>query len=213
MVIDPGHNGANGANPSIINATVDAGFGQTKACNTTGTSTDDGYSEHAFTWAVANRVRSLLQASGVTVVMTRDSDDGVGPCVNKRAAVGNSAGAAAVVSIHGDGAAAGDQGFYAMTSVRLPNGAAVGAQSTELATAVRDALVGAGATPSNYVGSQGLWKRDDLAGLNLSTVPTTMLELGNMRDAQDAAFMKSDAGQDVLAAGIAQGILAWLGTR
>ena len=39
--------------------------------------------------------------------MTRDSDDGVGPCVNKRAAFGNDANAAAVVSIHGDGDDAG----------------------------------------------------------------------------------------------------------
>ena len=51
----PGHNGANGANPGIINALVDAGFGQTKPCNTTGTSTNAGYSEHEFTWGVATR--------------------------------------------------------------------------------------------------------------------------------------------------------------
>lgn len=210
VVIDPGHNGANGENPSIVNAQVDAGFGDTKPCNTTGTSTNAGYPEHAFTWAVAGRVRDLLSASGVTVVMTRDSDDGVGPCVNERAAIGNEAGADAVVSLHGDGSAAGDRGFYAMTSERLPNGETVGTESVELATAVRDGLIAAGASPSNYVGTDGLWKRDDLAGLNLSQVPTTMVELGNMRDADDAAFMKSDAGQDALAAGIAQGILDWL---
>ncbi len=207
VVIDPGHNGANGANPSVINAPVDAGFGQTKPCNTTGTSTDDGYAEHRFTWAVANRVADLLRAQGVTVVMTRDSDDGVGPCVNERARIGNTSGADAVVSIHGDGAAAGDRGFYAMTAERLPAGAAVGEASLALAGAVRDGLVAAGAEPSNYLGSDGLWQRADLAGLNLSEVPTTMLELGNMRDAQDAAFMTSDAGQDLLAAGIAQGVL------
>jgi N-acetylmuramoyl-L-alanine amidase len=207
VVLDPGHNGANGANLSIINAPVDAGFGETKACNTTGTSTDDGYPEHRFTWSVANRVEALLVASGVTVVMTRESDDGVGPCVNERARIGNEAGADAVVSIHGDGSAVGDRGFYAMTSERLPHGREVGDASLALAAAVRDGLVAAGAEPSNYLGSDGLWKRDDLAGLNLSRVPTTMLELGNMRDPQDAAFMASDAGQDLLAAGIAQGIL------
>ena len=103
VVIDPGHNGANGANPGIINALVDAGFGETKACNTTGTSTNAGYPEHEFTWAVANDLQAMLEAQGVTVIMTRDSDDGVGPCVNKRAAIGNNANADAVVSIHGDG--------------------------------------------------------------------------------------------------------------
>ena len=207
VVLDPGHNGANGRNPEIINAEVDAGFGQRKACNTTGTSTNDGYAEHTFTWAVTNRVADLLRASGVEVVLTRESDDGVGPCVDERARIGNESGADVVVSIHGDGSAAGDRGFYAMTSERLPNGEDVGAASRALATSIRDGLVAAGAAPSNYVGSDGLWKRDDLAGLNLSQIPTTMLELGNMRDGQDAAFMVSDAGQDLLAAGIAQGIL------
>ena len=143
----------------------------------------------------------------MTVVLTRQSDDGVGPCVNERARIGNESGADAVVSIHGDGSAAGDRGFYAMTSERLPNGPEVGAASVALARSIRDGLLAQGAEPSNYVGADGLWKRDDLAGLNLSRVPTTMLELGNMRDAQDAAFLKSDAGQDLLASGIAQGIL------
>ena len=89
VVIDPGHNGANSANPDIINALVPAGFGQTKPCNTTGTATNAGYPEHQFTWNVANDLRPILEASGITVVMTRSSDDGVGPCVNDRAAIGN----------------------------------------------------------------------------------------------------------------------------
>ena len=80
-----------------------AGFGQTKPCNTTGTETNDGYPEHQFTWNVANDLRPILEARGITVVMTRGSDDGVGPCVNKRAAIGNDANADVVVSIHGDG--------------------------------------------------------------------------------------------------------------
>ncbi len=211
VVLDPGHNGANGAHPSIINAPVDAGFGRTKACNTTGTETNAGYPEHAFTWAVANDVRTLLEARGVTVIMTRDSDDGVGPCVNVRASIGNDSHADAVVSIHGDGSGAGDRGFYAMTSERDPNGAEMAGRSRSLAAAVRDALVDGGISASNYVGTDGLWKRDDLAGLNLSIVPTTMIEMGNMRDADDATLMKSDAGQLQMARGIANGILDFLG--
>ena len=134
MVIDPGHNGANGAHPEIINQLVDAGFGETKPCNTTGTSTNAGYAEHEFTWAVAGDVKSILENQGVVVVMTRDSDDGVGPCVNERAAIGNDNNAAAVVSIHGDGAASGDRGFYAMTAQRDPAGSDMAALSMDLAS-------------------------------------------------------------------------------
>ena len=211
VVIDPGHNGANGANPDIINALVDAGFGQTKPCNTTGTSTDDGYPEHVFTWGVATRLQSLLQARGFTVVMTRDSDDGVGPCVNKRAAIGNNAGAAAVVSIHGDGDDASARGFYVMTAEQAPAGAAMAAQSDGLAGDMRDALENAGLSASNHLGSAGLWKRNDLAGLNLSTRPTVMIEMGNMRNSADAALMSSSSGQQQMAQGLAAGVGAYLG--
>ncbi len=211
VVIDPGHNGANGANPDIINAPVDAGFGQTKPCNTTGTSTNDGYPEHQFTWGVATRLESILQSRGFTVVMTRDSDDGVGPCVNKRAAIGNDANAAAVVSIHGDGDDGSAQGFYVMTAEQAPAGAAMAAQSDSLAGTMRDALENAGLSPSNHLGSAGLWKRSDLAGLNLSLRPTVMIEMGNMRNSSDAALMSSSAGQQQMAQGLADGVSAYLG--
>jgi N-acetylmuramoyl-L-alanine amidase len=211
VVIDPGHNGANGANPGVINALVDAGFGQTKPCNTTGTSTNAGYTEHEFNWGVATKLQAILSARGYDVRMTRNSDDGVGPCVNKRAAFGNDANAAAVVSIHGDGDDAGAQGFYVMTAAQDPGGAAMAAQSGALAGAMRDALVNAGLSPSNHLGSGGLWKRDDLAGLNLSLRPTVMIEMGNMRNSSDAALMSSSGGQQQMAQGIADGVSAYLG--
>src|SRR4051812_23695200 len=47
IVLDPGHNGANAANPSRLNAPVPAG-GFTKPCNTVGAETNAGYPEHAY---------------------------------------------------------------------------------------------------------------------------------------------------------------------
>ncbi|MET0866134.1 MAG: N-acetylmuramoyl-L-alanine amidase [Nakamurella sp.] len=212
VVIDPGHNGQNAANPGIINAPVDAGFGETKACNTTGTQTNAGYPEHAFTWGVATKLAAILRDNGVTVIMTRPDDDGVGPCVDERAAIGNNANADLVLSIHGDGVDnQSDTGFYVMTAARVPASAAMSARSDQLAVAIRDGLVAGGLSPSNYLGSNGLWDRDDLAGLNLSTRPTVMVESGNMRAASDAALMSSDTGQQKFAQGYANGVLAFLG--
>lgn len=212
VVVDPGHNGLNAANPDIINAPVPDGTGGTKPCNTTGTATNDGYPEHAFTWDVAIRVRDALAARGVTVVMTRPDDAGVGPCVDVRAAIGNDNAATAVVSIHGDGTAAGNRGIYCMESSMQPAGAEIGAQSHTLAAAVKDAVVGTGVLPvSNYFGTVGVGPRSDLAGLNLSQRPTTMCELGNMRDPDDAAVMMSEDGRAQIAAGIAAGVLTYLG--
>src|SRR4029079_4725432 len=56
IVIEPGHNGGNFTHPAQINRLVDAGFGQRKACNTTGTSTNAGYTEAAYTFDVAKRL-------------------------------------------------------------------------------------------------------------------------------------------------------------
>ncbi len=211
VVIDPGHNGGNSDAPDVINALVPAGFGQTKPCNTTGTETNDGYPEHDFTWAVANDLRPLLEAQGITVVMTRDSDDGVGPCVNERAAIGNDNNADVVVSIHGDGDDASAKGFYVMTAEQDPAGPDMASRSQSLAVNVRDGLVDAGLSPSNHLGSDGLWPRNDLAGLNLSVRPTVMIEAGNMRNAADAELMTSGQGQQQVAQGLANGVLSYLG--
>src|SRR5207302_638312 len=106
-----GHNGGNGAHPDAINRLVDIGNG-TKACDTTGTSTDDGYPEHAYTLDVATRAAALLRTAGASVVLTRTDDSGVGPCIDERAGIGNRAGAAVAVSIHADGGPAGGRGFH-----------------------------------------------------------------------------------------------------
>lgn len=211
VVIDPGHNGQNNAHPEIITQQVPAGFGEMKNCNTTGTQTNDGYTESLFNWKTAVRLKEKLEAKGITVKMTRSSNDGVGPCVNERAAIGNDDKADLVISIHGDGN--DDQrvhGFYVMTSERAPAGDAMAALSHRLAKDVRDGLVGDGLSPSNSLGSDGLWARSDLAGLNLSTRPTVMVEMGNMRSPGDAGLMSSSAGQDKIAAGLAAGAVAFL---
>lgn len=211
VVLDPGHNGANAANPAAINRLVPAGRGRTKPCNTTGTATNAGYPEHAFTWDVSVRVRDLLVAQGVDVVLTRPDDNGIGPCVDQRAAIGNQSGALAVVSIHADGSTnANAHGFHVAYSAP-PLNDAQGEPSMRLATTMRDTMSSAGFATATYIGSAGLSPRDDLGGLNLSERPIVLVECGNMRNATEAAAFGSDTGRQSYAAAIAAGILAYLG--
>jgi N-acetylmuramoyl-L-alanine amidase len=102
IVLDPGHNGENFSHPASINRLVNV-ITEMKPCDTTGTETDAGYSEHAFTFNVAMRLARLLRAEGATVILTRHNDHGVGPCITQRAAIGNRAHADAAISIHADG--------------------------------------------------------------------------------------------------------------
>jgi N-acetylmuramoyl-L-alanine amidase len=214
VVLNPGHNGGNAAAPAVIDRQVYAGFGRYKACDTTGTDTDSGYPEHAFNWDVALRVAGILRAHGVRVIFTRTSDTGVGPCVDQRAAIGNHAYVAAVVSIHADGAPASGQGFHVNIDSRTPEGAtpAVVSASHRLSALIHGTLQSSsGLVPSTYIGSDGYYYRDDLAGLNLASRPATFLELGNMKNGHDAALQTSVSGRARIAAAVAAGILRFLG--
>ncbi|EMD22848.1 putative secreted protein [Amycolatopsis azurea DSM 43854] len=210
VVLDPGHNGGNASKPGEINKQVPAGRGKTKPCNTTGTSTNSGYSEHAFTWDVSQRIAQALTAKGIRVVLTRQNDTGVGPCVNERAAIGNDAQADAVVSIHADGSnSAGAHGFH-VAYPAPPLNAQQGEPSVKLATVLRDGIRAGGFPTSTYLGSNGLAPRADLGGLNLSTRPSALVECGNMRNADEAAAMSSEEGRQQYAAVIAKAIEDYL---
>src|SRR5712671_5683167 len=99
VAIDPGHNGGNYQHAAEIGRLVDAGTLR-KACDTTGTATADGYTEAAYNLDVALRLRDVLAAAGANVVMSRTTNDGWGPCIDERAAIGNRAHADAAISIH-----------------------------------------------------------------------------------------------------------------
>jgi N-acetylmuramoyl-L-alanine amidase len=213
IVIDPGHNGGNGAHPSIIDKLVDAGFGLRKPCNTTGTSTNAGYSEAAYTFDVAKRLAAVLRARGAKVVMTRTTNSGVGPCINQRAAIGNAAHASAVISIHGDGSlAAGARGFHVIVATRMVGGVAVQRNSQRLADDVRSAFrSGTGLPYSTYTGGgTAETHRSDIGGLNLSTRPAVMIETGNMRSATDARLMSSATFRQREAVALAAGLARYL---
>ncbi|MFF8903994.1 N-acetylmuramoyl-L-alanine amidase [Streptomyces olivaceoviridis] len=216
VVIDPGHNPGNFRHTAEINRPVDIGTNR-KECDTTGTSTNDGYTEARFTLDVTHRLRDLLERQGATVKLTRDGDSPAwGPCVDERARIGNTARADAAISIHADGSAPGDRGFH----VILPGSVHAGAADTRAIVGpshdlgVRIAgtfLRETGEPPSNYLGDgTGLVTRTDLGGLNLSTVPKVFIECGNMRDSKDAALLTSGAWRQRAAQGISEGIVSFL---
>ncbi|WP_329339775.1 N-acetylmuramoyl-L-alanine amidase [Streptomyces sp. NBC_00663] len=215
VVIDPGHNPSNFQHTAEINKKVNIGTNW-KECDTTGTSTNSGYTEAKFTLDVAHRLRTLLEQQGATVKLTQDGDRTYGPCVDERARIGNKAGADAVVSIHADGAGAGQRGFHVILPGSVHAGAAdtrpIVASSADLGERIAGNFVRVtGSAPSNYVGDgTGLVTRKDLGGLNLSTVPKVFIECGNMRDTKDAALLTSGAWRQKAAQGISEGIVSFL---
>jgi len=215
VVLDPGHNPNNRDHTSEIARRVDIGTNE-KECDTTGTATESGYAEASFTLDVSRRARALLEARGATVKFTQDDDRPYGPCVDERARIGNSAHADAVVSVHADGAPAGDRGFHVILPKSVRGGGAdtseIAAPSRRLGEQVRSEFMDAtGSAPADYIGDgSGLNVRGDLGGLNLSTVPKVFIECGNMRDSKDAAELTDPKWRERAALGIAQGITDFL---
>jgi N-acetylmuramoyl-L-alanine amidase len=210
IAVDPGHNGGNFRDPSYIDQTVWNGR-ENEACDTTGAATDSGYTEAQFNFDVAEYLTADLRAEGATVVLTRTSNDGVGPCITQRAAIGNQAHAAAAVSIHADGGPASGRGFAILEPVADGTNNAIVAPSQQLGTDLRNAFAaGTGEPVSTYDGVDGIQPRDDLGGTNLSTVPKVFIECANMRNSVDAANVVSPAWQALAAKAIAAGLTTYL---
>jgi N-acetylmuramoyl-L-alanine amidase len=215
IVLDPGHNGGNAAHPGAINRKVDAG-GFQKECDTTGTETTAtpgkaSYPEHAFTFDVAQRAAALLRARGARVELTRNTDLGVGPCIDQRASTANRLSADAAVSVHADGGPPSGSGFHVIRPGLLPGrNDEVITPSRSLSESVHDAMLATGERTSTYVGSGGYDERTDLGGLNLSTVPKVFVECGNMRNSADAQRLTDPGFRQRIAVALADGLQDYL---
>jgi N-acetylmuramoyl-L-alanine amidase len=211
VAIDPGHNGGNAAHASRIARLVDAGTLR-KACDTVGASTADGYAEHALNLDVSLRLARVLRSEGARVVLTRTTDSGWGPCITRRAAIGNRAHADAAISIHADGGPPSGRGFHVIYPPPIRGLTDdIAAASRRLALQVRAAFRrGTGEPYATYVGRAGLDVRSDLGGLNLSDVPKVFVETANMRNAEDAARLRSPGYRQREAEALAAGLRAFL---
>lgn len=208
--IDPGHDGRNYSDPSFINREIWNGR-EHETCDTTGTETDGGYTEALFNWNVAGYLRADLKREGARVVLTRQSNEGVGPCVTTRSRIINRAHADVAVDIHADGGPPDGRGFTILEPVADgPNDRVIkGSDSFARVLRARFKAV-TGMPESTYDGIDALQPRDDLAGLNLTTVPKVLIECGNMRNATDADLLVTSAFQRRAARAMAQAITNFL---
>jgi N-acetylmuramoyl-L-alanine amidase len=211
--IDPGHNGRNWTDPTFLNHLIWNGR-EREACDTTGTETDGGYTEAQYNFNVARYLRADLRAEGAKVVMTRTNNHGIGPCVNTRARIIDRAHADVAVDIHADGGPADGRGFAILEPVADGPNDRVIKSSIRFGSILRGRFLAVTKMPeSTYDGVHGIDFRDDLAGLNLTTVPKVLIECGNMRNATDAALLVSASFQRLAGRAMAQAITRFLTRR
>ena len=213
VVLDAGHQLGNHNFPTQINRLVPAG-GFRKPCNTTGTATNGGYPEATFNFRVTRLLRARLVRAGARVILTRatNREDRWGPCIDERGRAGNRVEADLKISIHGDGNVGGGPGFHVIAPThRRPWTHDIHRPSRRAALMVRRSLVQAGLPVARYIaGGDGLDFRSDLGTLNLSDVPTVMVECGNMRAAADARRMTRRGGQAAYAGALARAVRRYL---
>lgn len=213
IALDPGHNGG-----PVPPGRVAIGNGMTLPCDTSGTRSRTGLTEAELNLEIAERVRQILQSWGATVQMTRETNDGSGPCVDERVRRANEAHADAAISIHADGVTSMDaHGFHVIVPELIPGQRQVVVdESGRLGRALRDAYRAATGLPTaNYVGVDGINPRADLANMNLTTVPRVLIEMGVLNappgGKDDLAVLGTEAGRQNAARGIANGLAVFFG--
>jgi len=208
--IDPGHNGLNYTDPAFLAKQIWNGR-EWEDCDTTGTETAGGYTEARFNFNVASYLRADLIRLGAKVVMTRQNNHGIGPCVNRRARILNRAHAKVSIDIHADYGPASGRGFSILEPVADGPNNKVIRPSIRFGRLVHAAMIGD--TPmrvSTYYGRNGYIFRNDLAGLNLTTMPKVLIECGNMHNRRDAALLTRPRVQRRIAFALAQAIVKFL---
>ncbi|HET9898189.1 MAG TPA: N-acetylmuramoyl-L-alanine amidase [Streptosporangiaceae bacterium] len=208
--IDPGHNGKNWTDPSFLNHQVWNGR-EWEDCDTTGTETAGGYTEAKFNFLVATRLAAILRKAGAKVVMTRQNNHGLGPCVNTRAKILDKAKANVSIDIHADYGPSTGRGFTVLEPVADGPNNKVIKSSKRFGKDVHAAFLAH--TPmgiSNYYGRNGYISRKDLAGLNLTTMAKVLIECGNMNNRADAKLLTSLRVEHEIAYALSVAIIRFL---
>lgn len=204
VVIDPGHQlrgdsakEPNGPGSSTMKARVTSGA--------TGVATK--VAEYVMNLNVSLKLKTELENRGYTVYMTRSTHD-VNISNKERAEYATSVGADIAVRIHGNGSSNSSvRGVETYApSAKNPYVSHLSKASISLSRCIIDAYCQA-----TGFKNRGVLTSDTMTGINWSTVPVTILELGYMSNAQEDRMMQDETIQNNMVQGIANGIDKYFG--
>lgn len=202
--IDPGHQSEN----IDMSATEPNGPGSStmKAKASTGTSGSfSGLPEYQLNINVSLLLRDILEQRGYQVVMTRtDNDTAISN--KERAELVASKGAEICVRIHANGDdSSGVSGALTMCpSQQNPYVSSLYDSSNRLSRCIIDSYCAA-----TGFQNRGIIYTDSMTGINWSTIPVTIVEMGFMTNQNDDLKMADSAFQQTMAEGIVNGIDAY----
>ncbi|WP_289025993.1 N-acetylmuramoyl-L-alanine amidase [uncultured Flavonifractor sp.] len=165
-------------------------------------SPDGTYKEWEFTWDMAQRIKPLLEAQGVGVVLTKTADNY--PSLTERAETSNKAQPDCFVSIHTN--AAGEGGWSSASGLEIYTSAGpMTAQRNVLASGLVNAFHAAGVT----LRSEPI-KHEMYTVLAKTDAPACLIEYGFHTNKADVEYLKDTKYRDKLAEATAKGICTYL---
>jgi N-acetylmuramoyl-L-alanine amidase len=205
VVIDPGHDLR--ANPAT--EPIGPGASTRKIKDGGGTrGVVSGLTEADLNLRVSLRLRSLLEKTGIRVVMTRTETAGTSIGNVARARIANEIDAALLLRVHADGStdprARGTHTLHPALRTGWTDDVYV--SSKRAARVVQSQLVRALGFPD-----RGLQQRSDFTGFNWADVPVILVELGFMTNPTEDRLLATPAHQRRAALGLCRGTLRFLG--
>ena len=158
--------------------------------------------EYVVNMRVAIKLKTLLEASGFKVVMTK-TDNSLSLGNIDRANIGNNAKANLVIRIHAD---SNDNSSVTGASMLVP------AAMNESTKAIHDESKRCGNVVLNTLTSEvGMKNREvvehsDMTGFNWSKVPVILVEMGFLSNVNEDNLLSSQGYEDKLAMGLFHGI-------
>lgn len=204
VVIDPGHQlrgdsnkEPNGPGSTTMKARVTSG--------TTGVAT--GVAEYVLNLDISLKLKAELENRGYVVHMTRSTHD-VNISNKERAEYANSVNADIAVRIHANGSS-----NASISGVETYGPSASNPYVSHLSNAsmsLSKCIVNAYAAATGFR-NRGARTSDVMTGINWSSVPVTIVELGYMSNAAEDRAMQDATMQNNMVQGIANGIDAYFG--
>ncbi|MCD8143589.1 MAG: N-acetylmuramoyl-L-alanine amidase [Clostridiales bacterium] len=204
VAIDPGHQAKGNSDLEPIGP----GATEKKAKVSTGTSgVSTGVAESTLTLTVSLQLRDALEAEGYQVVMTRESQD-VNISNAERAQIATDAGAEIFIRIHANGSEKSSaNGIVTLSpSSANPYVSSLYEDSYRLSKLLVNELCAA--TGAKNLGVQ---TSDTMSGINWSTMPVSIVELGFMTNPTEDELLNSADYQAKLVEGMVNAVNAYFG--